>query len=179
MSRIGIQPIALPAGVTARLEKGVVFVKGAKAELSYAPPAGIAVAVEDGRVSVSRPEDRPELAAQHGTARSLIANMVAGVASGYLKELEIQGVGYRAQMAGPKKLVLNVGYSHPIEFPVPDGLTVEVADNVRIAIRGADKQKVGEAAARIRSYYKAEPYKGKGIRYKDERVRRKAGKTVT
>lgn len=179
MSRIGIQPIALPAGVTARQENGVVFVKGAKAELSYAPPAGISVAVEAGQLSVSRPDDRPDLSALHGTARSLLANMVAGVTSGYGKDLEIQGVGYRAQMSGPKKLVLNVGYSHPIEFPVPDGVTIEVADNVRISIRGADKQKVGEAAARIRSYYKAEPYKGKGIRYKDERVRRKAGKTVT
>jgi large subunit ribosomal protein L6 len=179
MSRIGIQPIALPAGVTARQESGVVFVKGAKGELSYAPPAGLSVVLEPGHLSVSRPEDRPELAALHGTARSLLSNMVAGVSLGYSKELEIQGVGYRAQMSGPKKLVLNIGYSHPIEFPVPDGVTIEVADNVRILIRGADKQKVGEAAAHIRSYYKAEPYKGKGIRYKGERVRRKAGKTVT
>lgn len=179
MSRIGVQPIVLPAGVSARMENGMVFVKGAKSELGYAPPAGIVVAIEPGRISVSRPEDRPELSALHGTARSLLNNMVIGVTTGYIKELEIQGVGYRAQMSGPRLLVLNIGYSHPIEFPISEGLTVEVADNVRILIRGSDKQQVGEAAAQIRSYYKAEPYKGKGIRYKGEKVRRKAGKTVT
>jgi len=168
----------VPAGVTVRVESGIVLVKGAKAELKFTLPEGVSVAVEANQACVSRPADRPELNALHGTVRSLVANMVLGVTAGFSKELEIQGVGYRAQMTGPRMLVLNIGFSHPIEFPVPEGLQVEVADSVRIFIRGADKQQVGEAAARIRSYYKAEPYKGKGIRYKGERVRRKAGKTV-
>ncbi|MDZ4200137.1 MAG: 50S ribosomal protein L6 [Kiritimatiellia bacterium] len=178
MSRIGVQPIVLPAGVSVRLEQGVAKVQGPKGELVYALPGGISLNIEDNRVNVSREANRPELTALHGTARSLLTNMVRGVHEGYVRELEIQGVGYRAQIAG-KALVLNIGFSHPIEFPIPEGLAMEVADGVRITIRGVDKQQVGEAAARIRSYYKAEPYKGKGIRYKDERVRRKAGKTVT
>lgn len=177
MSRIGVQPIRLPPGVTLRVEEGVARVKGPKGEMARRLPEGLRVEAEPDRVRVIRPEDRPDLAALHGTIRSLLANMVRGVSEGYLKELEIEGVGYRAQLNG-NRLDLSIGRSHTVEFPVPQGLSVEVSDGVRIAVRGIDKQQVGEAAARIRAFYKAEPYKGKGIRYKGERVRRKAGKTV-
>lgn len=180
MSRIGIQPIPLPAGVTAAVEGAAVRVRGPKGELSWTAPAGLRIRVENGAVTVARDagdDDEAHRKALHGTARSLIANMVRGVTEGYRKELEIQGVGYKAAMQG-RVLVLNLGKSHEDRYEAPAGVTIAVADGTQIAVTGIDKQAVGEAAARIRAFAKAEPYKGKGVRYKGEHVRRKAGKTV-
>lgn len=177
MSRIGRAPIVIPAGVSVRVEGDRVEVQGPRGELAWTKPASIGLAVEDGRVTVSRTSDESPARALHGTTRSLIAGMVKGVSEGYRKELEIQGVGYRAQVQGAR-LVMHLGFSHPIEFDVPPGVTVEVADGTRLVVSGADKQQVGEVSARLRGFHKAEPYKGKGVRYKDEHVRRKAGKTV-
>ncbi len=179
MSRIGIQPIPLPAGVTVAVEGATVRVRGPKGELSWTAPADLRVSAENGVVSVTRNEggDDVHRKALHGTARSLIANMVRGVAEGYRKELEIQGVGYKAALQG-RTLVLNLGKSHEDRYEAPAGVTIAVAEGTQIVVSGPDKQAVGEAAARIRAFAKAEPYKGKGVRYKGEHVRRKAGKTV-
>lgn len=168
----------VPAGVTVQVEGMTVTVRGPKGELSQRVPPGITVQVEGGQIRVSRAaSEDAQLKALHGTMRSLLANMVKGVSEGYRKELEIQGVGFRAQKQGTK-VVFNLGYSHPIEYTPPPGVTVDVADGTQLVVSGADKQAVGDVAARIRSFYKAEPYKGKGIRYKGEQIRRKAGKTV-
>jgi len=178
MSRIGVKPIALPAGVQAHVDGPSVRVKGPKGELAFTPPAGIAVRVEGAQLRVERTGgDEARFRALHGTARSLLANMVKGVTAGYERQLEIQGVGFKAAAQG-RKIVLNLGYSHPIEFEPPAGVNVAVKDGVLVTVTGADKQAVGEVSARIRSFYKAEPYKGKGVRYVGEHVRRKAGKTV-
>lgn len=178
MSRIGVKPIPLPAGVQASVEGPVVRVRGPKGELTFTAPAGITVRVDGGQVRVERAGgDEAHLRALHGTSRSLIANMVKGVATGYEKQLEIQGVGFKATQQG-RKLIFNLGYSHPIEFEPPAGVNVTVKDGVLLTVSGPDKQAVGEVSARIRAFYKAEPYKGKGVRYVGEHVRRKAGKTV-
>ncbi len=178
MSRIGVKPIALPAGVQVHVDAASVRIKGPKGELSFAVPAGVAVRTEGAQLRVERTGgDEARIRALHGTARSLLANMVKGVTAGYEKQLEIQGVGFKATAQG-RKVVFNLGYSHPIEFEPPAGVTVAVKDGVLLTVTGVDKQAVGEVSARIRSFYKAEPYKGKGVRYVGEHVRRKAGKTV-
>jgi len=177
MSRVGRQPVPVPAGVKVELTDGEVRVQGPQGRLSHRLPAEVAVRVEGSSVIVERRGESKRHRAMHGTVRSVIANMVQGVATGYRRELEIQGVGYRAEIRG-RKLVLSLGYSHPVEYDVPEGVKVEVADQTKIAVSGPDKVLVGNVAARIRSFCVVEPYKGKGIRYRDEHVRRKAGKAV-
>lgn len=174
MSRIGNKHIPIPGGVKVSVENGAAVVEGKLGKLSIAIPKGIAVAVDNGFVVVSRESD--EHKALHGLIRSLINNAVNGVLNGYRKELAIVGVGYRAQLTG-NKLTLNVGYSHPVDYMVPDGIKLTITDGVKILLEGFDKQLVGETAARIRRFRKPEPYKGKGIRYADEHVVIKPGKT--
>ena len=176
MSRIGVKPITIPAGVKVTVNGQDVAVEGKLGKLAYTLPANIAAVVDGSEVKVSRKEDADELKAMHGLARSLVKNMVVGVSEGYKKELQIVGVGYKATLAGTK-LTLNLGYSHAIVYDVPAGLKLTVTDGVKILIEGADKQLVGEAAARIRNFKKPEPYKGKGVRYSDEHVVIKPGKT--
>lgn len=176
MSRIGVKPITIPAGVKVTVNGQDVAVEGKLGKLAYILPANIAAVVDGSEVKVSRKEDADELKAMHGLARSLVKNMVVGVSEGYKKELQIVGVGYKATLAGTK-LTLNLGYSHAIVYDVPAGLKLTVTDGVKILIEGADKQLVGEAAARIRKFKKPEPYKGKGVRYSDEHVVIKPGKT--
>jgi large subunit ribosomal protein L6 len=175
MSRIGRQPITVPAGVEVTVEPELVTVKGPKGQLEERKVRDIGVSEEDGSIVVTRPSDRGEHRALHGLTRSLIANMVEGVTNGYEKRLEIQGVGYRAALQG-KKLVLSLGYSHPVELEAPQGIDFEVPQPTRIVVRGISKQAVGEIAANIRKQRPPEPYKGKGIRYEGEYVARKVGK---
>jgi large subunit ribosomal protein L6 len=175
MSRIGKQPITVPGGVEVAIEPELVTVKGPKGELSERVARDIDVKQEDGQILVSRPTDRGEHRALHGLTRSLIANMVEGVTDGFEKRLEIQGVGYRAQLQG-NKLVLALGFSHPVEMDAPDGIDFEVPQPTRVVVRGISKQAVGEVAANIRKKRPPEPYKGKGIRYEGEYVMRKVGK---
>ena len=175
MSRIGRQPIAVPAGVTISIEPQRVTVNGPRGELSEQIPRDIQVEQTDGEIQVTRPTDRGEHRALHGLTRSLIANMVQGVTDGFEKRLEIQGVGYRAQLRG-RDLELALGYSHPVSIKAPDGIEFEVPQPTRIVVKGASKQQVGEIAAIIRKQRKPEPYKGKGIRYEGEYVARKVGK---
>ena len=167
----------LSAGVTAGVQGTRVNIKGPKGETSLEVKPPILVTVEQGQLVVARAGDDKVAKAMHGTVRSLLACMVVGVTQGYAKDLEIQGVGFRAALQG-KKLTMSLGFSHPIEFEVPEGITVKVAENTQINVSGVNKQQVGEVAAHLRSFYPAEPYKGKGVRYKGEHVRRKAGKTV-
>jgi len=175
MSRIGEKPVAIPAGVTVTIDGAHVSVKGPKGDLSWDVPAGIAACVEGAAVIVSRGDDT--LKSFHGLSRSLIANMVEGAAQGYRKDLEIQGVGFRANVQG-QILSLALGFASPVEYRIPEGIAITVNNNTEVNVVGPDKQQVGETAARIRAFYPAEPYKGKGIRYKGEHVRRKVGKTV-
>jgi large subunit ribosomal protein L6 len=175
MSRIGRQPIVVPAGVTISIEPERVTVNGPKGELSERIHRDMAIEQEDGQLLVKRPTDRGEHRALHGLTRSLIANMVTGVTDGFEKRLEIQGVGYRAQLRG-RDIELALGYSHPVHVKAPDGIEFEVPQPTRIVVRGASKQQVGEIAAFIRKQRKPEPYKGKGIRYEGEYVARKVGK---
>lgn len=177
MSRIGKLPITLPAGVTVGLEPdGTVAVKGNLGELKSSFNKRITIKNEEGIVTVERPSDEKEVRALHGLTRALLANMVTGVSAGFAKQLDIVGVGYRAALAG-KKLTLGLGYSHPVEIEAPEGITFEVPNPTTIIVKGIDKQHVGQIAANIRSKRPPEPYKGKGIRYHDEIVRRKVGKT--
>jgi large subunit ribosomal protein L6 len=175
MSRIGRAPIPLPAGVKVEIEPELVRVNGPKGELSERVPRDIEVTQDGEQLIVKRPTDRGEHRALHGLTRSLVANMVQGVTEGYEKRLEIQGVGYRAQLKG-KNLELAVGYSHPVPIDAPDGIEFEVPQPTRIVVRGISKQLVGETAAIIRKQRPPEPYKGKGIRYEGEYVQRKVGK---
>jgi large subunit ribosomal protein L6 len=175
MSRIGRQPIPLPAGVMVSIEPNLVTVNGPKGELSERIPREITVSREDDRLIVTRPTDRSEHRALHGLVRTLVSNMVIGVTDGYEKRLEIQGVGYRALLKGAD-LELALGYSHPVSVPAPSGIAFEVPQPTRIVIRGISKQQVGEVAATIRKKRPPEPYKGKGIRYEGEYVARKVGK---
>jgi large subunit ribosomal protein L6 len=175
VSRIGRKPIAVPDGVTIDLKPGTVSVKGPKGELSEAISPDMKVSQSNGTLTVERHTDRGEHRALHGLTRSLIANMVSGVTDGYEKRLEIQGVGYRARLQG-KALELSVGYSHPVSVSAPDGIEFEVPVPTQVVVRGIDKQLVGEIAARIRRTRPPEPYKGKGVRYAGEQVRRKVGK---
>ena len=176
MSRIGNKPVVIPAGVTIDLKDNTVTVKGLKGELSYTFNQNITLVQNEGEVVFTRPDDSKENKTIHGTTRAVFNNMVVGVTEGFQRELELIGVGYRAQLQG-KKLVLNVGYSHPVEFTPEEGLEIEVPSNTKVIVKGYDKQKVGELAANIRGVRPPEPYKGKGIRYVDEFVRRKEGKT--
>ena len=176
MSRIGRMPIAIPAGVTVEIaENNKVTVKGPKGELSRVLPSEMEIKQEDGHVLVARPNDLKKMKSLHGLTRTLIYNMVVGVTEGYTKQLEVNGVGYRASKAG-NKLTLNLGYSHPVIMEDPDGIESAVEGN-KITIKGIDKEKVGQYAAEIRDKRRPEPYKGKGIKYIDEVIRRKVGKT--
>jgi large subunit ribosomal protein L6 len=175
MSRIGRKPIEIPEGVTVSVTEGRVTVNGPKGELSQSVSPAMRIERNDGTLTVERPTDRGEHRSLHGLTRSLIANMVEGVTRGFEKRLEIQGVGYRARLQG-KALELALGYSHPVSIPPPDGIEFEVPQQTEIIVRGIDKQLVGETAARIRKQRPPEPYKGKGIRYRGEYVRRKVGK---
>ena len=176
MSRIGRMPITIPQGVTVDVQKSTVRVKGPKGELSRSFDPDMQISLEDGTLIVQRPTDRRRHRALHGLTRSLLNNMVVGVSEGFVRRLEIQGVGYRAGLQG-EDLVLNVGYSHPVVVEPPDGISFQVEKNYReISVSGVDKEMVGEMAARIRRVRPPEPYKGKGIRYEGEYVRRKAGK---
>jgi large subunit ribosomal protein L6 len=175
MSRIGKQPIEIPDGVEVDVKPQAVTVKGPKGELSQEIVRDIKVSLDDGAVKVERPTDRGEHRALHGLTRSLIANMVEGVTDGYERRLEIQGVGYRAQLKG-KALEMSLGYSHPVMLQAPEGIEFEVPEPTQVIVRGIDKQLVGEIAARIRKSRPPEPYKGKGVRYAGEHVSRKVGK---
>jgi large subunit ribosomal protein L6 len=175
MSRIGRLPIAVPSGVDVTIDGRRVTVKGPKGELSRELHPDISVEREDGNLVVSRPTEQKHHKQLHGLTRTLVNNMVVGVTTGYRKGLEITGVGYRAALVG-RKLQLNLGYSHPIEIDPPTGISFEVENPTRLAVVGIDKELVGEIAARVRSTRKPEPYKGKGVRYAGERIRRKAGK---
>jgi large subunit ribosomal protein L6 len=175
MSRIGRAPIPVPSGVEVTIEPELVSVNGPKGALSERIPRDISVARDEDRLVVTRPTDRGEHRALHGLVRTLVANMVIGVTDGYEKRLEIQGVGYRAQMKG-RDLELALGFSHPVNVPAPDGIEFEVPQPTRVIVRGISKQQVGEVAAKIRKQRPPEPYKGKGIRYEGEVVARKVGK---
>ena len=177
MSRVGKMPIAIPAGVTVTVTpENVVTVKGPQGELVKAMHKDINIAVEDAQVVVTRPSDVKEHRALHGLTRALLNNMVVGVSQGFSKTLELNGVGYRAQLQG-KKLVMNLGYSHPVEVEAVDGVDFKLDGTTKVIVEGIDKEKVGAVAANIRSWRKPEPYKGKGIKYSDEVIRRKEGKT--
>ncbi len=175
MSRIGKKPIQVPEGVTVSLGPGRVSVNGPRGELEQGVSTRMEIVQDDGTLVVSRPTDRGTDRAIHGLTRSLVANMVEGVTQGFEKRLEIQGVGYRAKLAG-KALELSVGYSHPVTIPAPDGIEFEVPQPTQVIVRGIDKQLVGEIASQIRRVRPPEPYKGKGIRYVGEQVKRKVGK---
>ena len=177
MSRVGKQPLTLPEGVRLSVAGGVATLEGAQGELSIRIPAHIEVEQEGNVVTVSRTQDDKQSRANHGTTRSLLANMAIGVKDGYSRDLEIVGVGFKATVVD-RLLTMHVGTSHPIEYTFPEGVAITVTDNVNIKVAGIDKQLVGQVSARIRSFRPPEPYKGKGIRYKNEQVRRKAGKTV-
>ena len=176
MSRIGKAPVTIPAGVTIEMDGQTVTVKGPKGELTRSISPNIELSIEENEITFTRPDDSKENRSLHGTTRSIINNMVVGVSESYKKELQLIGVGYRAQKQG-KKLVLNVGLSHPVEFEESEGVSFEVPSNTSIVVQGYNKEKVGELAANIREVRPPEPYKGKGIRYVDEYVIRKEGKT--
>ena len=177
MSRIGKKPIPVPQGVTCSLEERTLTVKGPKGELSLTVHPSMGVALEESKIVVTRPSESKTDKSLHGTMRSLIQNMIIGVTEGYAKKLQIIGVGYRAAVQG-KKLVVTAGYANPVELDIPSGIDVDVAKNTEVNVSGIDKQAVGAFAANIRAVRKPEPYLGKGIRYADERVRRKVGKTA-
>ncbi|MDR7240391.1 50S ribosomal protein L6 [Neobacillus drentensis] len=176
MSRVGKKPIVIPAGVTVTLNNNTATVKGPKGELTRSFHSDMTINVEENLVTITRPSEAKEHRALHGTTRAVLANMVEGVSTGFTRGLELIGVGYRAQKQG-NKLVLNVGYSHPVEIEAEEGLEIEVPANTKIIIKGTDKERVGALAANIRGVRPPEPYKGKGIRYEGEFVRRKEGKT--
>ena len=175
MSRIGKKPVVVPDKVTVTVDGSTVKVKGPKGELSQTFRPEMTIKIEDGKVLIDRPSDAKEHRALHGLTRALIANMIQGVTGGYRKALEIVGVGYKAEKKG-KTLVLTVGYSHQVQYPEPEGITIGTTSPTVVFIEGMDKQKVGQVAAEIRAVRPPEPYKGKGIRYQGEQVRRKAGK---
>ena len=176
MSRIGKAPITVPSGVDVTVAGDTVTVKGPGGTLSRSIPGSISVRQDEGTLVVERPDDERESRSLHGLTRSLVNNMVVGVTTGFTKELEIVGVGYRAEAQGPGTLRLALGFSHPVMVNAPDGVTFEVPQATRIVVKGIDKEKVGQVAADIRSLRKPEPYKGKGVRYSGERILRKAGK---
>jgi large subunit ribosomal protein L6 len=176
MSRIGKLPVSIPAGVKVAMNGNEISVQGAKGSLKQLLHERVTVAIEADQIVVSRPSDSKTDSALHGLSRSLISNMVVGVSEGFTRVLEINGVGYRAEISGTR-LTLSLGYSHPVVYDVPAGVQVEVEKQTRIIIKGIDKQLVGSTAAKIRSFREPEPYKGKGVKYAEERILRKAGKT--
>jgi large subunit ribosomal protein L6 len=176
MSRIGKAPITVPSGVDVSIQARTITVKGPNGTLARAIPGEISVRQDGDVLVVERPDDERESRSLHGLTRSLVNNMVVGVTAGYAKELEIVGVGYRAEAQGPQALRLALGYSHPVLVDAPEGITFEVPAPTRVIVKGIDKEKVGQVAANIRSLRKPEPYKGKGVRYQGERIIRKAGK---
>ncbi len=176
MSRIGKLPITVPSGVDVTVAERLVTVKGPKGSLSHTVAPPITVRTDDGAIEVARPDDERVSKSLHGLTRTLIANMVHGVTEGYEKRLEIVGVGYRVLSKGPTQLEFQLGYSHPITFDAPEGITFTVAGPTRLGVQGIDKQLVGEVAAKIRKLRRPEPYKGKGVRYEGEHIRRKVGK---
>jgi large subunit ribosomal protein L6 len=178
MSRIGKNPITVPSSVTVEVVPGKVTVKGPGGTLERIVPEAITIRQDGDTLLVERPNDERQNRALHGLTRSLVANMVTGVTDGFTKELDIVGVGYRAQAKGPSSLELSLGFSHTVNFDAPEGVTFEVPQPTKIVVKGADKEKVGQVAANIRKIRKPEPYKGKGVRYVDERVLRKAGKAA-
>jgi large subunit ribosomal protein L6 len=178
MSRIGKKPITIPSGVEVTIDGTHVTVKGPKGTLEHDVPEDLSITRDGDDLVVTRPDDEREHRALHGLTRSLVANMVTGVSEGFTRELDIVGVGYRAAAAGPKKLDLQLGFSHPVAVDAPEGVEFEVPAPTKIIVKGFDKQLVGQVAADIRKIRKPEPYKGKGIRYADERVLRKAGKSA-
>jgi len=175
MSRIGKQPIVLPTGVSVKVQGNSVLVEKGKTVLSNPLPTGITCAVDKGTVVFTRADDTRQQRALHGLTRALVANAVKGVHEGFNRDLEIVGIGYKAQIQG-RQLQIALGYSHPIEFPIPDGIEIRVDKQTRLTVTGADRQKVGQVAAEIRGLRVPEPYKGKGIRYSDEVIKKKAGK---
>jgi large subunit ribosomal protein L6 len=177
MSRIGKRPVPLPKGVTATIAGRTITVKGPKGEISRTMHPDLTLALEDGTVAVRRPSDEPRHKALHGLTRTLVANMVEGVTHGFSRALEIQGVGYKAEVK-PFGVQLVVGFSHPVPYHAPKGITITVEGNTQVKVQGVDKELVGQVAAELRSVRPPEPYKGKGIRYVGEQVRRKAGKTA-
>lgn len=177
MSRVGVKPISLPAKVTVKNDGGVVTVEGPKGKLAFTLPTGIELSNEKEKLTVTRTSETRQTRALHGTARAIVNNMINGVSRGFVKDLEIQGVGFRAAVKG-KDLDLSLGRSHPLLHPIPEGLTVTVTDNTKIKVEGIDKQMVGQFAAEVRGFHPPEPYKGKGVRYVGEHVRRKEGKSV-
>ena len=176
MSRIGKMPVAVPQGVQVTIKGSAVTVKGPKGTLSREMPAEITVSVEGGKVLCKRPNDSREVRALHGLVRSLLENMVQGVSKGYERVLEINGVGYKADLQGKDKIVFNLGHTHPIEHQLPAGVTAEIEKNVKVTLKGADNHVLGLEAARIRGYRPPEPYKGKGVKYAGEYIFRKEGK---
>jgi large subunit ribosomal protein L6 len=176
MSRIGNAPITIPSGVEVKIDGRTITVKGPMGTLSRPIPGEIEVTVDDGVLRCSRPNDERQHRAQHGLTRSLVNNMVIGVTEGFKKQLEIVGVGYRAEAQGPNGLRLNLGFSHPVNVTAPEGITFEVPAPTQVTVSGIDKEVVGQVAANIRGIRKPEPYKGKGVRYAGERILRKAGK---
>jgi len=177
MSRIGKQPVAIPAKVKVEVKGQKVFVEGPKGKLDFELPRRTTAKIENGNVLISRQGDDAQAKALHGLSRSLVNNMVKGVSDGFVKKLEIQGVGFKAAVQG-KNVNLSLGYSHPLNYPIPDQVKVTVEENTKLTIEGPDKQVIGQVAAEIRAYYPPEPYKGKGVRYVGEKVERKEGKTV-
>ncbi|MBU6326928.1 MAG: 50S ribosomal protein L6 [Verrucomicrobia bacterium] len=177
MSRVGVKPISLPEKVTVKNDGGVVTVEGPKGKLAFTLPTGIELSNEKEKLTVTRTSETRQTRALHGTARAIVNNMINGVSKGFVKDLEIQGVGFRAAVKG-KDLDLSLGRSHPLLHPIPEGLTVTVTDNTKIKVEGIDKQMVGQFAAEVRGFHPPEPYKGKGVRYVGEHVRRKEGKSV-
>jgi large subunit ribosomal protein L6 len=178
MSRVGRLPVAIPSGVKVEVKNGDVSVKGPKGSISWAGHPSVNISVEGSEVKVARASEERIARQMHGTARQLVHNMIQGVSEGFTRSLEIVGVGYNAKLQG-KSLVLQIGFCHPVDMPVPEGLTVECPSNTKITITGVDKQSVGQFAANIRAVRPPEPYKGKGIRYEGEQVRRKAAKSVS
>lgn len=177
MSRIGKVPVVIPAKVKVEIKGSQVKVEGPKGKLEWTLPKSASAKVEGGEIVVSRDSDIPEAKALHGLSRALIQNMVKGASDGFVKKLEIQGVGFKAAVNG-KLLNLNLGYSHPVNYGIPDQIKVTVEENTKVTIEGPSKELVGRVASEIRAYYPPEPYKGKGVRYSDEKVKRKEGKTV-
>jgi large subunit ribosomal protein L6 len=177
MSRIGKQPVNIPSGVTVNVEASTVTVKGPKGTLSLSVPSSCKVAVEGSTIVVTRENDLKPVRALHGTTRAHLANMVKGVSVGWTRDLEIIGVGYKAEAKG-KSVTMTLGYSHPVEFPVPEGVTVETPEPTKVRVSGIDRQRVGQVASEIRALRSPEPYKGKGIKYSDETIVRKAGKSA-
>ncbi len=174
MSRVGKKPVPIPQGVQASLKEGTIAIKGPKGELKRVLPQGVSVAVDKGHIVVTRPDDEQLSRAKHGLVRALIANMIEGVTKGYERKLEINGVGYKAEVAG-EKVNLALGFSHPIEYVLPKGVTAKMEKNI-LTLTGMDREAVGRAAAQIRSYRPPEPYKGKGVKYAEEHIKRKVGK---